>query len=60
MRTDAARRGPGARRPALDLRLMHGMLSAVILICGFGAIAAACAYVAGRVYLTGGRRGDPS
>jgi hypothetical protein len=36
------------------------MLSAVILICSFGAIAAACAYVAGRVYLTGGRRGDPS
>ena len=53
----------GAGRPGeapLDLRLMHGMLSAAILICGFGAIAAACAYVAGRVYLTGGRRGDPS
>jgi hypothetical protein len=36
------------------------MLSAVILIGVLGVIAAACAYVAGRVYLAGGRHGDPS
>jgi hypothetical protein len=36
------------------------MLSAAILIGVFGAIATACAYVAGRVYLAGGRHGDPS
>jgi hypothetical protein len=35
---------------------MHGMLSAAILICVFIAVAAACAYVAGRVYLAAGRR----
>jgi hypothetical protein len=39
---------------------MHGMVSAAILIGVLGVIAAACAYVAGRVYLAGGRRGDPS
>jgi hypothetical protein len=36
------------------------MLSAAILIGVLGVIAAACAYVAGRVYLAGGRHGDPS
>jgi hypothetical protein len=40
------------------------MVSAAILICVFGAVAVACAYVAGRVYLAAGRRrgrrGDPS
>jgi hypothetical protein len=36
------------------------MLSAMILIGVFGLIAAACAYVAGRVYLAGGHHGDPS
>jgi hypothetical protein len=36
------------------------MLSVAILIGVLGAIAAACAYVAGRVYLAGGRHGDPS
>jgi len=35
---------------------MHGMLSAAILICVFAAIAVACAYVAGRIYLAAGRR----
>jgi hypothetical protein len=43
---------------------MHGMLSAAILICAFAAVAVACVYVAGRVYLAAGgrqgRRGDPS
>jgi hypothetical protein len=39
---------------------MHGMLSAAILICVFAAVAAACVYVAGRVYLAGGRRGRSS
>jgi hypothetical protein len=36
------------------------MLSAAILIAVLGAIAVACGYVAWRVYLTGGRRGDAS
>jgi hypothetical protein len=35
---------------------MHGMLSAAILICVFGAVAAACAYVAGRIYLAAAGR----
>jgi hypothetical protein len=35
---------------------MHGMLSTAILICVFAAVAAACLYVAVRVYLAGGRR----
>jgi hypothetical protein len=39
---------------------MHGMGSATILICVFGAIAAACLFVVARVYLAGGRRGDAS
>jgi hypothetical protein len=39
---------------------MHGMLSAAVLICVFGVVAVACAYVAGRVYLAGRRRGDSS
>jgi hypothetical protein len=47
---------------------MHGMLSAAILIGVFAAVTAACAYVAGRVYLAAagrpqrqqGRRGDSS
>jgi hypothetical protein len=39
---------------------MHGMLSAAILICVFGAVAVACAYVAVRVYLVGSHRGDSS
>jgi hypothetical protein len=39
---------------------MHGMLSAAILIFVFGAVAVACAYAAGRVFLAGSRRGDSS
>jgi hypothetical protein len=50
---------------------MHGMLSAAILIGVFAVVTAACAYVAGRVYLAAagkrqsphsrqGRRGDSS
>jgi hypothetical protein len=39
---------------------MHGMLSAIILLSAFGAIAVACLYLAGRVYLAGKRRGDAS
>jgi hypothetical protein len=39
---------------------MHGMLSAAVLICAFGAIAAACLFVAARAYLAGGRGGDAS
>jgi hypothetical protein len=47
---------------------MHGMLSAAILIGVFAAVAVACAYVAGRVYLAAAgrpqrrqsRRGDSS
>jgi hypothetical protein len=39
---------------------MHGMLSATILICVFTAVALVCLYVAGRVFLAGGRRGDAS
>jgi len=39
---------------------MHGMLSATILICVFAAVAAACLYLAGRVYLAGKRRRDAS
>jgi hypothetical protein len=34
------------------------MLSAAVLICVFGAVAAACLYLAVRVYLAGTRRGD--
>jgi hypothetical protein len=44
---------------------MHGMLSAAILICVFGVVTLACAFVAGRVFFaTAGkprsRRGDSS
>jgi len=39
---------------------MHGMVSASVLIGVFGAIAAACLYVAARVYLAGGRGGGAS
>jgi hypothetical protein len=39
---------------------MHGMMSAAILICTFGAVAAACLFVAARAYLAGGRGGDTS
>jgi len=39
---------------------MHGMLSAAILIGVFAAIAVACLYVAGRVFLAGSRGGGPS
>jgi hypothetical protein len=39
---------------------MHGMLSAAILISLFAVIAAACLYVAVRVYAAGGRRGHSS
>jgi len=39
---------------------MHGMMSAAILICTFGAVAAACLYTAARAYLSGGRDGQAS
>jgi hypothetical protein len=44
---------------------MHGMLSAAILIGVFGAVAVACACVAGRIFLVAAgkgrsRRGDSS
>jgi len=39
---------------------MHGMLSAAILIGVFAVAAAACLYVAVRIYAAGGRHGDPS
>jgi hypothetical protein len=39
---------------------MHGMLSATILICAFAAVAVACLYLAGRVYLAGKRQSDAS
>jgi hypothetical protein len=46
---------------------MYGTLSAAILICVFAAVAVACAYLAGRVYLVAAgrphrrsRRGDSS
>jgi len=51
-----ARAGPHAR----TLRPMHGMMSAAILICTFGAVAAACLYAAARAYLSGGRDGNAS
>jgi hypothetical protein len=55
-------RGNGAARGvsgcfAHTLRAMHGMLSAAILIFVFVMAAAACLYVAVRVYLAGTRRG---
>jgi hypothetical protein len=39
---------------------MHGMLSAAILIGVLAVVAAACLYLAVRVYAAGGRRGDAS
>jgi hypothetical protein len=39
---------------------MHGMLSAAIVIGVFAVSAAACVYLAVRVFAAGGRRGDPS
>jgi hypothetical protein len=39
---------------------MHGMVSAAILVCVFGAVAVACLYVAARVFMAGGRRGGSS
>jgi hypothetical protein len=39
---------------------MHGMMSAAILICAFGAVTVACLFVAARAYLAGGRGGDAS
>jgi hypothetical protein len=39
---------------------MYGMLSAAILICVFAAVAVACAYLTGRVYLAAaGNRQSP-
>jgi len=39
---------------------MYGTLSAAILICVFAAVAVACAYLAGRVYLAAaGKRQSP-
>ena len=40
---------------------MYGTLSAAILICVFAAVAVACAYLAGRVYLVAaaGKRQSP-
>jgi len=58
-RAAAARRGWAGRARAYTCG-MHGMLSAAILICVFAAVTVACAYVAGRVYLTGNRRGNSS
>ena len=55
------RRGAGPRGClARTLRAMHGMLSAAILIGVFAVTAAACLYLAVRVYAAGGRRGDTS
>jgi hypothetical protein len=63
----AARRGL-ARWARPYTCVMHGMLSAAILIGVFAAVTLACAYVAGRVYLAAagrpqgrqGRRGRSS
>jgi hypothetical protein len=67
------RPGPGTGRPArygaapdgkggqaVHLRPMHGMLSAAIVIGVFAVVAAACLYVAVRVFAAGGRRDDAS
>ena len=54
LRRAAGPRGCRAR----TLRAMHGMLSAAILVGVFAVTAAACLYVAVRVYAAGGRRGD--
>jgi hypothetical protein len=39
---------------------MHGMLSAAIVIGVLAVVAAACLYVAARVFAAGGRHGDAS
>ena len=55
------RRGAGPRASARPYTSgMHGMASAAILICVFGAIAAVCLYASVRVYLAGGRGGGAS
>jgi hypothetical protein len=71
--TLAVRAGPGqadcagygaprdrAGASPVHLRPMHGMLSAAILIGVLAVTAAACLYLAVRVYAAGGRRDDPS
>jgi hypothetical protein len=61
VRVDLPRRGAGPYRTARPYTAaMHGMLSATILIGVFAAVAAACLYVAVRVYLAGGRRDGAS
>ena len=50
----------GAGGSPVHLRAMHGMLSAAIVIAVFAVFAAACLYLAARVFAAGGRRGDPS
>jgi len=55
------RRAAGRRRRLpRTLPPMHGMLSAAIVIGVFAVAAAACLYLAVRVFAAGGRRGDPS
>jgi hypothetical protein len=39
---------------------MHGMLSAAIVIGVLALVAAAALFVATRVFIAGGRHGDPS
>ncbi len=58
VRLSVIRRAAG-RRPgfARKLRVMHGMLSAAILIGVLAVAAAACLYAVVRVYLAGARRG---
>jgi hypothetical protein len=58
VRPSVIRRAAG-RRPgfARKLRVMHGMLSAAILIGVLAVAAAACLYAVVRVYLAGTRRG---
>jgi hypothetical protein len=41
-------------------RVMHGMLSAAIVIGVLAVVAAACLYVTVRVFAAGGRHGDAS
>ena len=60
--TGQGRRAAGrCGRLARTLRaIMHGMLSAAIVIGVFAVAAAACLYVAVRAFTAGGRRGDAS
>lgn len=51
--------GPGEPLP-VHLRTMHGMLSAAIVVGVLAVCAVACLYLAVRVFMAGGRRGDPS